>query len=163
VALAEPLVRAGRGRDEVLIDAYHELCCYTLAHPGAAFIHQHVVDAFMAQQANAATKPVGLTFALIGLFLHVEKHVTGKDVQRVHMRLGRRRQTWPTWALPAERGTIRPEDVMAAPPGPERDAAIDAWCASVWSAYANHRSAIEDLLRANGERIDHPPARHSTG
>jgi hypothetical protein len=38
-------------------DAYNELCCYTLAHTGGRFIHQHVVDAFIAQHANEATKP----------------------------------------------------------------------------------------------------------
>jgi hypothetical protein len=33
-------------------DAYHELCAYTLQRGDAAFIHQHVVDAFAAQRAD---------------------------------------------------------------------------------------------------------------
>ncbi len=38
-------------------------------------------------------------------------------------------------------------DVMRAPPGPERDRAIDAWCASVWSAYRDSaRDAIATLV-----------------
>jgi hypothetical protein len=54
------------------LDAYHELCGYTLTHGDAAFIHQHVVDAFAAQHADAHSKPIGITFALAGLYLHLE-------------------------------------------------------------------------------------------
>src|SRR5688500_4296697 len=53
-------------------DRYEELCCYTLAHGHAAFIHQHVVDAQAAQAAGEHTKPIAITFALAGLYLHVE-------------------------------------------------------------------------------------------
>ena len=74
-------------------DLYHELCAYTLAHPSPAFIHQHVVDAFAAQRATEQTKPIGLTFALAGLYLHVEKGFSGKQVQRAHMDMGRRKRT----------------------------------------------------------------------
>jgi hypothetical protein len=52
-------------------DAYHALCSYTLARRDAEFIHQHVVDAYMAQRADERTKPIALTFALVGLYLTV--------------------------------------------------------------------------------------------
>ena len=45
--------------------AYDELQCYTLAHGDPAFIHQHVVDAWIVQSADDRTKPIGLAFALI--------------------------------------------------------------------------------------------------
>lgn len=48
-------------------DLYNELSCYTIAHGDAAFIHQHIVDAFIAQTADESTKPISLTFALVGL------------------------------------------------------------------------------------------------
>jgi hypothetical protein len=54
-------------------EAYHGLCCYTLAHGDPSFIHQHVVDAFAAQTADDRTKPIKLALALIGLYLHVER------------------------------------------------------------------------------------------
>ena len=54
-------------------DAYNDLCGYTLTHGGATFIHQHVVDAFAAQRADEQSKPIGVTFALVGLYLHVER------------------------------------------------------------------------------------------
>jgi hypothetical protein len=93
---------------------------------------------------------MALTFALVGLYLYLEKGQTGREVQQAHMRLARRKQTWPAFDLPASRGTVTPNDVMAAPPGTERDAAIERWCASVWAAYAHHRRKLEDLLRATG-------------
>lgn len=126
--------------------AYHDLSAYTLELRDPAFIHQHVVDAFMAQHASEETKPIGLTFALIGLYLHVEHGTTGRDVQKIHVLLGRRRRAWPRFRLPASRGSITAVDVMAAPRGEERDRAIDAWCASVWGAFRDARETIVSLL-----------------
>jgi hypothetical protein len=39
------------------------------------------------------------------------------------------------------------EDVLAVPAGAERDDAIDAWCKSVWEAFAESRETIVELLR----------------
>jgi hypothetical protein len=127
-------------------DAYQELQCYTLAHGDPAFLHQHVLDAWVAQHADAGSKPIGLTFALAGLYLHVECGFTGRQVQRAHMTMGQRKRLWPAFALPAERGAIRVKQVLAAPPGRQRDEAIAAWCVSVWTAFRENRAAIVSLL-----------------
>ncbi len=132
------------------VEAYHELCAYTLTHGDPAFIHQHVVDAFMAQHADERTKPIGLTFALVGLYLHVEKQLTGRQVQLIHMKLGRKKQSWPPFALPPGRGSMTALDVMAVPAGPERDQAIDAWCVSVWEVFRDSRGTVVELLARNG-------------
>src|ERR1700723_2012267 len=116
-------------------DAYDELQCYTLAHGDPSFIHQNVVDAFTAQHANERTKPIALTFALVGLYLHIEKHYSGKQVQRAHMGLARQKNPWPTFPLPEARGNVSAIQVMAAPDGPQRDQLIHVWCASVWEAF----------------------------
>jgi hypothetical protein len=131
-------------------DAYNELCGYTLAHRDPAFIHQHVVDTYAAQRADERSKPIGVVFALVGLYLHVEKHFSGKQVQRVHMLLARRKHHWPSIPLPVNRGAITPVDVMQAAAGPERDRAIDAWCVSVWEAFAGSRQTIVALLEQHG-------------
>ncbi len=128
-------------------DAYDELQCYTLAHADPAFVHQHVVDAWAAQHADDQTKPIALAFALFGLYLHVEKGLSGRHVQRAHMALARRGKTWPAFTLPPQRGAITALRVMASAAGPERDAAIDAWCRSVWAAFHESHKEIEDLLR----------------
>jgi len=127
-------------------DAYNELQCYTLAHGGGTFIHQHVVDTWAAQHADERTKPIALTFALVGLYLHLERGFTGRQVQRAHMALARYRRGWPSFDLPHERGSISAAHVMAVPPGPERDQAIDAWCASVWKAFRASHDAVAELL-----------------
>jgi hypothetical protein len=131
-------------------DAFNELCAYTLSRGDPEFVHQLVVDAYGAQHANERTKPVGLTFALIGLYLAVEKQYTGHEVQRVHMRLGRRKWVWPTFILPSERGSMTALEVLATAPGSERDKAIHAWCASVWESYAGSRGQVVELLRKHG-------------
>jgi hypothetical protein len=130
--------------------AYNELCCHTLAHHHPSFIHQYGVDAFAAQHADNQTKPMKLAFALVGLYLHVEKQFSGKQVQRVHMDLARQKRRWPSFALPAERGDLTAAEVLAVPAGPERDKAIDAWCASVWEAFRDCRPTVVELLREHG-------------
>jgi hypothetical protein len=104
-----------------------------------------VVDAFAAQTAHAQTKPIALTFAQVGLYLHVEKQLTGRQVRRMHMRLGRRKRAWPTFELPGDRGPMTAADVIAAPAGPARDGAIDVWCRSVWEAYRESHRKVADL------------------
>jgi hypothetical protein len=131
-------------------DALNELSCYTLSLGDRTFIHQHVVDASAAQNADEHTKPIAVTFALLGLYLHLEKQFTGRQVQRVHMALAKKREQWPKFPLPADRGSITAADVMAVPPGTERDQAIDRWCQSVWAAFHDSRQQIIDLLRDRG-------------
>jgi hypothetical protein len=128
-------------------EAYDELCAYTLTHGGAAFIHQHVVDAFAVQHATKETKPIAVTFGLAGLYLHVEKQLTGRQVQLAHMKMAKQKRTWPQFVLPAERGDMRSIDVLAKPEGPDRDAAIHAWSESVWRAFVVNRSAVIALLK----------------
>lgn len=131
-------------------DAYHDLCYYTLAHGDPSFIHQHVVDAFAAQSADEHDKPIRLTFALVGLYLHVEKEFSGRQVQLAHMKLARRKQMWPIFVLPHQRGLITAADVMAAPAGSGRDGVIHEWCVCVWQAFLGSRPAVVSLLGANG-------------
>ena len=126
------------------LDSYHELYAYAMGRP--SFILQHVVDANTAQRATAASKPIGVIFALAGLYLHLEHGFTGTQVQRAHMTLAARKREWPTIRLPEHRGAIGPRDVMALPEGAERDAAIDRWCQSVWDEFQDSRDTIVGLL-----------------
>lgn len=127
--------------------AYDELQAYTLTRGDETFIHQHVVDTWIAQHADGETKPLPLTFSLVGLYLHVEKGMTGRRVQQIHMMLAQRKRVLPSFVLPIERGTMTASQVLTAPAGPERDRAIDAWCASVWEAFRGNRDAVIALLR----------------
>jgi len=127
-------------------EALNTLMAYTLARGDDAFIHQLAVDAHRAQSADERTKPIGLTFALVGLYLAVEKGWSGRQVQRAHMLLGRRKRDWPRLLLPAERGSMTVFDVLDGREGPERDEAIHRWCEVVWAAFADNRPTIISLL-----------------
>ncbi|HKO18703.1 MAG TPA: DUF5946 family protein [Acidobacteriaceae bacterium] len=125
---------------------YHQLMAYTLAHSSPAFIHQHAVDAHCAQHADETTKPIAITFALAGLYLHLECQFTGREVQRAHMRMAQHPRQWPKLPAPQHRGDVSLADVVAAAPGAERDAAIERWCGSVWEAWSHVHRQIAHLL-----------------
>lgn len=130
---------------DALRAAYDEVYVYTMGRPG--FILQHVVDAFAVQTANKDSKPIGVVFGLVGLYLHVEKQFSGREVQQVHRKLGSRKREWPSIPFPADRGRMTVLDVLAAPAGPERDRAIDDWCGSLWASFRESRETIIALLR----------------
>ena len=123
--------------------AFHELSFYTLAHSDRErFLHQHAVDAYTAQTAAAETKPIGLLYALVGLYLTLEHGYTGKEVQRAHLQLARDKTDFPPLSLPADRGAITVSDVLDCPAGEARDAAILRWCAAVWAAYGSCHATV---------------------
>ena len=125
--------------------AYDEVYVYTMGRPG--FILQHVVDAFAVQTAKQDSGAIGVVFGLVGLYLHVEKEFSGRQVQEIHMQLGRRKREWPSIHFPDDRGAMTAIDVLAAAPGADRDLAIDHWCQSVWTSFLGNRQTIVALLR----------------
>src|SRR3954454_23347074 len=112
-----------------------ELSLYTLSHGDVFFIHQVAVDAYAAQHAGPASKPITVAFTLIGLCLLLERGHTGRAVQRAHMRLANRSKRWPSFDPPANRGGVTVADVLRAAPGGERDTAIMRWASSVCMAW----------------------------
>jgi hypothetical protein len=128
-------------------EEYDALSFYTLSHPDADyFIHQHFVDAFSAQNADATTKAISIIFSLVGLYLLIEKKYSGKQVQRFHIRMAEDKKTWPDIALPEHRGDLRIRDVNDAPAGKERDEMIKKWCFSVWEVYKDNHKTIQSLV-----------------
>ena len=65
-------------------ESYDQLAAYTLGRGDAGFIHQHVVDAYAVKTGTDDTKPIRTAQAIIGLYLHAEHGLTGRQVQRVH-------------------------------------------------------------------------------
>jgi hypothetical protein len=125
--------------------AYEEVYVYAMGRPG--FILQHVVDAFGVQTASNDSKPISVVFGLIGLYLRVERHFSGRQVQEVHMKLGRRKREWPRVFVPEARGRLTVADVLATPAGAERDIAIDDWSRCIWAAVSGNRETVIALLR----------------
>jgi len=132
-------------------EAYDHLSSNYAMDGNSAFTLQHVVDAYAAQQATSASKPIALFFALVGLCLRVEKGLTGKQVQHVHQLLARRKQDWPRIEIPQSRGgSISAIDVVGKSVGSERDAAVDRWCTEVWNMYRESHETIRREMRARG-------------
>jgi len=128
---------------------FYELTYYTLAHPDQIyFIHQHTVDAYAAQEADEYTKPIGITFALAGLYLFLERGYSGRQVQKAHMQMANNKQVWPVFKFPKHRGDITVQTVLASPLGEARDSMIKTWCASVWQAYRENHDAIRALVNS---------------
>ena len=128
-------------------DAYYELACYTLAHPDPSFIHQYVVDAYAAQHADEHSKPISVAFALAGLYLHLERHYSGRAVQQAHMQLAKKKKPWPLFTLPTFRGAMTAADVMRAAAGIARDEAIDQWSALVWAAWSHSHEQVAGWVK----------------
>jgi len=128
-------------------EMYNQLAFYTLSLADTSFIHQHIIDAWAAQHADENEKPIKTIFALIGLYLAIEKNYTGKEVQRAHMLLARNKRQWPVFPIPAEKSRMTVFDIMAQPVGPKRDKAIMQWCASVWDSWAEIHDEIQELTR----------------
>ncbi len=129
-------------------DLFHALTLYTLELRDPEFVHQHVVDAYAVQHAGPDSKAIAVVFGLMGLYLHLERNFTGKQVQLAHMQMARRRKDWTAPTLPKEqRARYRVADVVAALPGPERNAMIDRWCEAVWQDWQHARGEIALLAR----------------
>ena len=130
---------------------FDTLSFYTMAHPDPGFIHQHVVDAYGAQTADRNTKPIRVVYALVGLYLMLEKGFTGKQVQSAHLALSRYKAQLPEITIPDFKGSITIEDVLKAQEGISRDKMIQKWCESVWEAYKEAHPSIKSYV---GSRLD---------
>lgn len=65
---------------------------------GPFFHHQLCVDAYGAQHSGGSVRPITAVFALVGLYLAVERGFTGRQVQIAHMKLVKKagkRTDWP--------------------------------------------------------------------
>jgi Family of unknown function (DUF5946) len=124
----------------------HELTYYTLAHGDPAFIHQHLVDAYGAQHVRQSTSTIGAAFTLAGLYLAVERHFTGRQVQKMHMLMASRSKQWPRFDPPPNVGPLTVADVLAVEPGPLRDQKLMDWCASVWAAWSSEQGRVREMV-----------------
>jgi len=123
---------------------FSNLSCYTVSKQDAEFIHQYAVDAYEAQHAGRATRNITVVFALIGLYLALEKGYTGKQVQRAHRQIAKIRKDWPRLEPPRTTAVITIMDVLKAPDGPEKDAMIRQWMRAVWESWADSQEWVRE-------------------
>jgi hypothetical protein len=126
---------------------YHELTAYNMERREPTFLHQQAVDAYAAQHAGPGQAPIGVVFAVVGLYLFAEHGFTGRQVQAAHTAMARKRRTWPLLDPPAATCRLNVAQVLAAAPGAPRDAMIRAWAADVWSTWQHERPRIAGMCR----------------
>ncbi len=131
--------------DSIVNKKYHELAYYTLSLQDDYFIHQHAVDAYTSQTANSDTKAISLTFALVGLYLYIEKNFSGKAVQQFHTLMSNNKTDWPNFIRPQHRGEISIDMVLDENTIEGRNKMIEIWCHSVWTAYSESHSKVKEL------------------
>ncbi len=122
-----------------------ELSAYHLQLGDAAFLHQHAVDSYGAQHADAPSRSITTAYALVGLYLAIEHGYTGRQVQQAHAAMGKHKIKWPTLNRPASPGVITVQDVLQAPPGEARKAMLFAWAESVWGAWVGERKWVGEV------------------
>ncbi|MFZ1043623.1 MAG: DUF5946 family protein [Anaerolineales bacterium] len=123
-----------------------QLSYFTLSLGDQDFIHQLVVDSYAAQHSGENTKPVTLTFALVGLYLVNELRYTGSGVQQVHMALAKKSKTWPSFNSPKGENWLTVQDVIQSPDN-EKQEMIKKWSQSVWGPWKPEKEKIASLLK----------------
>jgi hypothetical protein len=130
--------------------AYQELSAYNLLRARSDFLHQEAVDAYAAQHPGPPAKPIRIWFALVGLHLALDQGRSGREVQRAHMELGRRKRTWPILPAADDLRCTSAGDVMRHPPGDVRDDAVLSWATEVWEGWSSVHATIATLCVDEG-------------
>ncbi|HEY4385235.1 MAG TPA: DUF5946 family protein [Ktedonobacteraceae bacterium] len=124
---------------------YDELTAYILSLQDAYFIHQFAVDAYTAQHAGPAIKPIALTFALAGLYLAFEHNYTGKQVQKAHTLLAATPKRWPQFQLPEEKASLTILDVLNTLENARNDMRRQ-WGKAVWKIWKSGHTKVVELV-----------------
>jgi hypothetical protein len=127
-------------------ELYGEVQAATIDDGDLRPYHQRAVDTYLAQHAGGPSSDLGVAFALIGLFLAIERGRSGIEIRREHERLARTRRTWPHLEPPTARGGVTVFDVAIAGSVEERTEAIERWSRSVWAAWSSHHATVEALV-----------------
>lgn len=113
--------------------------------------HQMTVDAYQAQHVAADSPPIGPAFALIGLYLTIERGMGGPQVRHAHGFLASLRREWPVFYPPRFTWPVTVLDVAESLEAEAHLAAVQRWGASVWEAWGTDREQVrslsDDLLR----------------
>ena len=128
------------------VELLHKLSYYTLELRDPEFIHQLIVDTYMAQHFGQKVKPIGITFALVGLYLVNEKGYTGKMVQDVHVQLARvnASKNWPYFPEPTKKASLTVKSILEST---DKNKAIRDWSESVWEIWKDQKAQIAEILR----------------
>jgi hypothetical protein len=133
---------------------YGEVQGFALNHLELARdLHQLTVDAYAAQhgprEVGGDGPPISVAYALVGLHLALDRGVPGVEVRAAHQRMGRPDASWPRLQAPSSTGRLTVLDVATAGvmvgSVAGHAAAVRAWAAAVWRAWAARHVAVAAL------------------
>ena len=126
-------------------EKYYELTCWTLVRHDGRFIHQHAVDAYAARHGGGERTVLPTAFGLIGLCLALEKGFTGRQVQLVHVKMGKKRRDWPVLEPPEHPAGLTVNDVVRAGTDREKEEMLMRWAAAVWKSWEPRHQAVREM------------------
>ena len=103
------------------------------------------MDTYAAHHAGASAKPIGITFALAGLYLTHEHGYTGRQVQIAHMQLAKAAKSWPQFKQPEEKASVTVLDVLNTPED-QRNEMLRDWGRAVWRIWTAEHAKIAALV-----------------
>lgn len=126
---------------------YGEVTGPAMTDPVLGELHQLTVDTYAAHHPRAGSPPIGTAFALIGLYLSLERGMSGPRVRDEHHRLARVRRSWPEFVPPPGLDALSHSilDVDRAVTNEAHARALDAWAGAVWHAWGRHHGLVAEL------------------
>jgi len=150
VQAAGDWIASGRGNAsagcEVLLS---EITGYESQHPELARCHQLTVDAYGAQHAGGGTKQIRVAYSLVGLYLALDRGISGIGVRTAHSLMGKPRPDWPVFDPAPVLAGLTVLDVAEA--GARADsvsghaAAVRRWAEMVWGSFAGRHADVVAL------------------
>ena len=107
--------------------------------------HQMTVDAYHAQHVAATSPPIAPAFALIGLYLALERGLDGLRVRDAHGFLARTRRDWPRFEPPMHDWPVTVRDVATADGPVAHLEQVRRWGASAWEGWLADQQRVRDL------------------
>ena len=129
-------------------ELHTQVQAYELEHPWLlSRCLQLRVDTYAAQHSGDQTSALSLAFALIRLFLALERGASGLDVRTAHQKLARRNITWPRLERPLSVGSLTVQ-ALADVASPQAYAdQVQSWAADVWDAWGARHDEVAELVR----------------
>jgi hypothetical protein len=124
---------------------FGELSAYHYSRNDSTFIHQLAVDAYGAQHTGEQTPNITTAFALIGLYLSIEKLYTGIQVQQTHMILAQKKIVWPRLEVPNRLEAMTVQDVLQVSTD-QRDIQLCEWAKSIWAAWDKEKDWVSGIV-----------------
>ncbi len=110
--------------------------------------HQTCVDAYGGQHSGPDTPAITIAFALNGLYLVLERGLSGYQVREPHSYLASAVDSWPRLTPPDSVGEVTVLDVALASSPEEHTVLVQRWGRSVWTAWRHVHDEVAAMTDA---------------